>query len=215
MNQELNQKAYKTGTTTLGIICKDGVVLAADRRVTAGFVAHKRFTKIIQIDENMAVTVAGSVSEAQLLSKLIRAELSLKNTQTKRKTTAKEAANLIAGLVYSNVRQSWMLQSIAAFLLAAKDESGVHLYSLGPDGSLMEHDDYAFDGSGEMFAIGVLESHYKKDITVSDGIKLAVRAINASIQRDIYSGNGIDVLTITDKGLAWVNEEELVYKLKE
>ena len=215
MNEELNKKSYKTGTTTLGIVCKDGVILASDRRVTAGFVAHKKFKKIVQIDDEMAVTTAGSVSEAQLLSKLIKAELNLKNVQTKRRATAKEVANLLSGLVYNNVRQSWMFQSIAAFLFAAKDSEGVHLYSLGPDGSLIQHDDYAFDGSGEMFAIGVLESHYKKDISIKDGVKLAVKAINASIQRDIYTGNGIDVITITSKGLDWVKEEELVYSLKE
>ncbi|MBI4918395.1 proteasome subunit beta [archaeon] len=215
MNQELSHKTYKTGTTTLGIVCKDGVLLAADRRVTAGFVAHKKFKKIVQIEENMAVTTAGSVSEAQLLSKLIRAELSLKNIQTNRKSTAKEVANLLAGLVYSNVRQSWMFQSIAAFLLAAKDDEGFYLYSLGPDGSLIQHEDYAFDGSGEMFAIGVLESHFKKGMTVSEAIKVAVKAINAAIQRDIYTGNGIDIITVTEKGLEWVKEEELIYSLKE
>lgn len=216
MSQELaGHKTYKTGTTTLGIVCKEGIVLAADRRVTAGFVAHKKFKKIVQIDDEMAVTTAGSVSEAQLLSKLIRAELNLKNIQTNRKATAKEVANLLASLVYSNIRQSFLFQSIAAFLLAAKDKEGFHLYSIGPDGSLMKNDDYAFDGSGEMFAIGVLESHYKKGLSVKEGIQIAVKAINAALQRDVYTGNGIDLVTITSKGLEWVKEEELTYSLKE
>ena len=74
-----DKELMKTGTTTLALVCKDGIVLAADKRATAGYlIAHKKFDKIINITDNIAVTVAGTVSDVQLLAKYIKAELKLK-----------------------------------------------------------------------------------------------------------------------------------------
>ncbi|HIH55445.1 TPA: proteasome subunit beta [Candidatus Woesearchaeota archaeon] len=189
-------EGLKTGTTTLGIVCKDGVVIAADRRATAGnFIASKDVEKVVQINENLAITTAGSVSDIQLFIKLFRAELKLKNIKTNRSNTIKEAANLAARMVYEGARQYF--PSIAHFLLAGFDNSGTHLYELYPDGSMSEIKDYISSGSGSPMVFGVLESSYKDTLSVKDGEDLALRAISASIQRDAMSGNGIDVTVIT------------------
>ena len=91
----------KTGTTTLGLVCKDGVIFAADKRVTSGhFIPHKDFDKVIQINDNIVVTVAGSVSDVQMFIKLFRAELKLKSIKTNRMTTVREAANYAARIAY-------------------------------------------------------------------------------------------------------------------
>ena len=95
MNQE---DRLKTGTTTIGLVCKDGIVLASDKRATSGYlIAWKKFDKIIQITDTVAVTVAGSVSDVQLLTKYLKAELKLKDIRTGRETSVKEAASLLAG----------------------------------------------------------------------------------------------------------------------
>lgn len=213
MTKEEMKNMPKTGTTTVGIVCKDGIVLAADKRMTAGYIAYDKVEKIIQIADNMAVTTAGMVSEVQLLSKLIKAELKLKDMQTYRGSTVKEAANLLAGLVYSNIRKMSMFTAIAAFLLGGYDTEG-HLYGLGIDGSVTEYDNYTTDGSGCMFALGVLEALYKKGLSVDEGVKLAVKAINSAIQRDPNSGNGILVMTITDKGVKRIMDKQLESKLE-
>lgn len=206
MAEEIKQ--FK-GTTTVGIVCKEGIILAADKRVTAGYVEHKRFKKIHQIADFMAVTTAGSVSEVQLLIKLIKAEMRIKDLQTGRVSNVKETANFLATLIYYNFRKMSMFPSIAAFLLAGRDESGDHLYNLGIDGSIMDVEDYSADGSGSVFAIGVLEAQFKKGLTVDEGVKLAVKAINAALQRDLATGNGIDVVAITEKGVQTVFEKEI------
>lgn len=210
MNEE---KQLKTGTTTVAIVCKDGIVLAADKRVTAGYVANKRFRKILKISDNIAVTVAGSVSEVQLISRLISAELRLKDLQTKRVSGVKEAANLLAGMVFNNFRRMAMMPAITGFLLAGRDTTGVYAYEIGIDGSIMKIDEYSSDGSGCVFALGVLESQYEKGLSVDAGVKLATHAVNAAIQRDTASGNGIDVVTITEAGVKTVLEKELVVRL--
>ncbi len=204
----------KTGTTTVGIVCKDGIVLAADRRATAGtMIVDKRAEKVHQISDDFALTIAGGVSDAQLLIKLIRAELQLKEVRTNKKPTAKEAANLLGGLLYSNIRRPSMLPGIVHFLLAGKDSTGTYLYDLFPDGSVSKVRDFISSGSGSVFALGVLETQHKEDMNTAEGVKLAVKAINTALQRDSASGNGIEVMVITSKEIKKVMEKEITISL--
>ena len=200
----------KTGTTTAALICKDGIVLAADRRATAGYlIANKNFEKILTISDNIAVTVAGTVSDVQLLTKYIKAELKLKQIRTDRQSTVKEAANLLAMLVYNNIRKLSLIPGISHFIVGGKDESGFHVYDLSPDGSIADIDDYTTSGSGSVMVYGVLETLYKKDMSIDEGIKLSVKSLSAALQRDIASGNGIDVFTITKDGIKKVFSREI------
>lgn len=204
------ENILKTGTTTVGILCKDGVVLAADKRATAGsMIVDKRADKVHIINEDLAVTIAGNVSDAQLLIKLIRAELKLKEVRTNKNPTSKEAANLLGGLLYSNIRRMSMLPGITHFLLAGKDKEGLHLYDLYPDGSVTEVTDFVSSGSGSVFALGVLETQYRPDITTADGVKLALKSVNTALQRDSCSGNGIDIVVVSDKEVKKVMHKEL------
>ncbi len=210
----MDEKQAKTGTTTVAIVCKDGIVLASDRRVTAGYVANKKFRKILQITDKLAVTVAGTVSDVQLLTRLLKAELKLKDIQTNKISTTKEAANLLAGMVYNNFRKFSSIPGITGFLLAGVDEYGCHAFEIGIDGSVMDIEEYTSDGSGCVFALGVLETVYKKGLSVEEGIKVAGKAINAAIQRDTASGNGIDVLTVTTDGAKFVFEKDCTVRLE-
>ena len=203
------ENQLKTGTTTVGIACKDGVVLAADTRATAGtMIVDKRAEKTHIISDDLALTIAGGVSDAQLLIKIIRAELKLKEIKTDKRSSVKEAANLLGGLLYSNIRRMSMLPGVVHFLLAGKDTSGMYLYDLFPDGSVTKVPDYVSSGSGSVFAYGVLETQYNSNMTIADGIKLAVKAVNTALQRDSASGNGVDVLVITDKEIKRVMHKE-------
>jgi proteasome beta subunit len=211
----MEKDVMKTGTTTIGLVCKDGLVLAADRKATAGFfIAAKKVEKIIRITDDIAVTVAGTVSDIQLLAKLIKAELKLKEIRTGKINTVKEAANLLAGIVYSNIRKFSWIPGISHFIIGGKDQAGFHMYDLSPDGSITDVDDFVSSGSGSPMVYGVLESQYKKDIHVKDGVKLAVKGVNAAVQRDAASGEGIDVITITEKGIEKVVSKEIKIDLE-
>lgn len=204
------EEQLKTGTTTVGIACKDGVVLAADKRATAGnLIVDKRADKVHILSDEFAVTLAGTVSDAQLLIKLIKAELKLKEVRSEKKTSVKEAANLLGGLLYSNIRRMSMLPGIAHFILGGKDSSGVYLYDLFPDGSVTKIKDYVSSGSGSVFAYGVLETNYQPDMSVAEAVKLATKCINTAMQRDNYSGNGIDVVIVTEKEIKRVVQKEI------
>lgn len=213
MNKD--QNVMQTGTTTVGIVCKDGIVLAADKRATAGYlIANKKTEKIQKVTDNIALTMAGTVSDAQLMIKVAESELRLKRIRAGREVTVKEAANLIARLVYQNIRKFSVIPGISHFVLGGKDAKGHYLYDIYADGSVMEMDDFIASGSGSVFVFGVLESQYKKDMSVEEGVKLAVKCVNAALQRDIASGDGIDVMTITKDGVKKVMSRELKVKIE-
>jgi len=204
----------KTGTTTIALVCKDGVVLTADRRMTMGYmIAGKKFEKISILNEDIALTMAGLVSDAQLLTKIIKAQLRLDTIRRGKKPSTKEVANLVGSLVYGNIRKFSTIPGIVGFMLAGRDDKGYHLYDIGVDGSVSLQDEYYCEGSGSEFAMGVLESGYNKDINVDDGVKLALKALNSALQRDVASGSGYDVVTITKDGAKKVLEKEIKFTL--
>ncbi len=205
----------KTGTTTVALVCKDGVVLCADKRVTSGYlITYKKYDKIVSITDDIAVTVAGTVSDVQLLTKLLKAELKLKDLRTNRTAIVKEAVNLLSSMVYNNIRKLSIIPGISHFILGGKDEEGIHVYDIGADGSITHIDDYTSSGSGSVIAYGVLETLYKKDLTVDDGVKLGAKAINAAVQRDIASGNGIDIVSITKEGVKKILSKNVDIKIE-
>jgi len=210
-----DQDIKKTGTTTVAIVCKEGIVLAADKRVTSGYLlAYKKFEKIAKITDNIAVTMAGTVSDVQLSTKLIRAELQLKKIRTNRECTVKEATNLLASLVYQNIRKLSLIPGISHFIVGGIDISGLYAYDVGADGSVTECDEYTSSGSGSVMAYGVLETLYKKDLSVDEGVKLAAKSINAAVQRDIASGNGINIVTVTKDGVKNVLSKDVSVKIE-
>ena len=140
--------------------------------------------------------------------------MKLKNIRTDRETTVKEAANLLAGMVYSNIRKFSVIPGVSHFIIGGKDKAGFHLYDVYPDGSSKESDDYISSGSGSVMAYGVLETMYEKNITIKDAVKLAIKSLNAAIQRDSASGSGFDVIAVTKDGIKKVAEKDLTFKVE-
>jgi len=205
----------KTGTTTVAIVCKDGIVLGADRRATAGdFIVNKDTTKIHNISDDMALTMAGTVSDVQLLIKFIKAQIRLKRVRSTRELTVKETGNLLAGMVYENIRKFSTIPGVSHFLLGGKDKAGIHIYDIYPDGSVTEVNDYVSSGSGSVFAYGVLETLYSKNCSIDEGIKLVLKSLNAAIQRDSASGSGFDIVKITKDGIQKVVGKQIETKVE-
>jgi proteasome beta subunit len=219
MDNELKNSILKTGTTILGIVCKDGIVMAADRRSTAGnMVMSKNVQKAVQVNDYLVMSGTGNASDIEMQKKIIAAQLKLKELHSKSRPTVKEAANLIGMVTYQNIRQPTMIPSIVGTLVAGfNEDSSVELYTVEPAGTAMKVEDYdANFGSGMPFVLGLLERQYKDDISVNEAVELALEAIKSSTQRDVGSGNGIDVFTITKNKINHVIEQEIspTYKSK-
>ena len=202
MDEDIKKNILKTGTTTLGIVCKDGIVVAADKRGTFGgeggvsYIAGWDLDKIEEVTPEIIVTTAGTASDTRKNIKIVRAELKLKELKSKSKPTIKQAANLFASLAYQSLRTPSMIQSIAHFVLAGYDDEGFYLYNIFPDGYLEEVKDYTSSGSGMIQVNPILDSDYKKDLSIDECIKLVKKCINASMNRDPASGDGMDIYIV-------------------
>jgi proteasome beta subunit len=194
----------KTGTTTVALKCKDGVILAADRRATMGhFISNTEAQKVYQLDDNIAATIAGGVGDAQNIMRLIRAESKLYKMNRKQPMTVKAAATLTSNVLNGNRYYPYLVMSIIAGM-----DSDPRVFSIDPVGGLME-EDYISTGSGSPIAYGVLEGDYKKDKTVAEMTKTAVKAIAVAQKRDSASGNGVTLTTVTDKGFKQFSKAEV------
>ena len=218
MDNELKNSILKSGTTILGIICRDGVVMAADRQSTAGtIVMNKDSEKIRIVNEYLAFAGTGMVADIQRTVKIAAAELRIKELHSKSRPSVRNGAGLISMMIYNSIRQPTMLQFMVGSLVGGVNEDGTaELYSIDPAGGINKVNDYdANFGSGMPFVLGLLERQYKKGMSVREAIDLAVEAIKSSTQRDVGSGHGIDVYTITKSGISKVVDQEILPEYRE
>ncbi len=192
-------KIRKTGTTTVGILCKEGAVIAAEKKSTLGYlVASKETEKILPLTDYIVMTTAGASGDAQTLARYMRAELKLFEIQNQRRVSVKGAATLLANILQSSKYFPYYVQLI----VAGYDESP-KIFSLDAIGGMEEEKKFFATGSGSPIALGVLEDGYHENISVSEAKELAKRAIKAAIERDIASGGkGIDIAVITKDGIS-------------
>ena len=212
MDQELKNSILKSGTSIIGIVCKDGIVMGADRQSTAGnIVMSKNSEKVKKINDYVLFAGTGMVSDIQKSIKLTGAELRLKQLRSKSRPTVKQAANLTASMIYQSIRQPTMLQFMVGSLIGGINEDGTtELYSIDPSGGIKEVDDYdANFGSGMPYILGLLERQYKPNMEVKEAIELTIESLKSSTQRDIGSGYGIDVFSITKEGIKKEFESEI------
>jgi len=194
------------GTTTVAFKCVDGVVMATDTRATVlpGFVAHKKVKKVYQVTRNVGMTIAGIPAEAINLLDILRANALLYQIQRRRIVPVRVVASMASLILFSQRLFPYEVQVI----IGGYDDEGYHLYSLDPFGSAIE-DKVIATGSGSPVAYGVLESGYRDGISLEEGLVLAVKAINAAIKRNVFTGDDFDVATITmEKGYVELSEEE-------
>jgi len=200
----------KTGTTILGLVCKEGVVIAAEKRATMGtLIAHKTTKKVYKVDEHLALATAGLVGDLQVLSRYLSAEANLYRLKRGINIPVKSAATLMANILNQRKFAPYYVQLI----LAGWDSNGGHVYSLDAAGGAIP-DKYTSGGSGSPYVFGVLEDLFKEGLSVDEGIDIAARAITAAMGRDSASGNGINMAVINDKEFKEISEEELKKRLE-
>ena len=188
---------FMPGATTIGVVCKDGVVLASERRVSYGyFVMSKSGKKVFQITDSIGAACAGLVADMQVLTKEVAVQLRLYSFERDRLASVRSAAKVMAALLFERRLYPYLAQTI----VGGVDEEGPGLYVLDPLGSVID-DKFASVGSGSEIAVGVLEAEYKEGMTVEQGKELVKKAAKAALARDIGSGNGLDIMTITKSGV--------------
>ena len=199
---ETEDATMKTGTTTVGLKTEDGVVLATDMRASMGYmVSSKDVQKVEEIHPTGALTIAGSVSAAQNLISSLKAEVRLYEARRGEDMSMQALSTLLGNFLRSGA--FFIVQPI----LGGVDEEGGHIYSIDPAGSVLE-EEYTVTGSGSQYALGVLEREYSDDLTVDEAKQVATNAIRAAVERDLASGNGINVAVVTDEGVDITKHKE-------
>jgi proteasome beta subunit len=190
--------AWVPGATTIGVVCRDGVILASEKRVAYGYlIVSKGGKKVFRITGQIGAACAGLVSDMQILVREVEAQANLFGMDVGRRISVRSAAKLMANILFNRRYAPLITQTIIAGL----DEEGPSLYVLDVLGSVIP-DKYAVVGSGTEIAVGVLEEGYKEEMKLKDAKELVTRAIKSAISRDIMSGDGIDFLIITKEGIA-------------
>jgi len=193
------------GTTTVGIACSDGVVLAADTRAIAGgyFIAHKSVKKIQKIADHLALTIAGGVADAQNVVDTIRHYTNIYKLEKRKPIPVKSAARLTSNIFFSARFYPYM----ADIIIGGVDEDGGSVFNIDLLGSLAKEKYYS-SGSGSPVAFGILDSEYKDGLVVKDAIQIAAKAILAAIQRNAGTGDGFDIAVMTKEGYRELSKEE-------
>jgi proteasome beta subunit len=192
---------FMPGATAIGLTYQDGIILAADKRISYGnFVVNKNTKKIFPITDLVASVCAGMVADMQVLTRQVGALGKIRKLETRREMATNSVAKLMSVIMFERRYFPLLTQVIIG---------GVHttpeIYTLDPLGSLLP-DNYAVVGTGAELALGLIDSEYKKNMTEDASKKLAIKAIKSSIQRDSASGDGVDILAISKKGI----EEESI-----
>ena len=193
------------GTTTVGLVCSDGTVLATDTRAIAGpyFIAHRNVKKIQKIDEHLGMTIAGGVADAQNVVDTIRYYANIYRLERGIGIPVKAAARLASNIFFS----SRLFPYIADVIVAGYEVSGPSVYNIDLFGSLTE-EKYISTGSGSPVAYGILESEYREGISAEEGVRIAVKAVTAAMKRNAGTGDSFDVTIIDRKGFRDLTSEE-------
>ena len=208
-NNTIDQLVLK-GTTTMGVVCKDGVILASDTRVTMGYyIAHKAGKKVYKIDDHIGMTIAGTVADAQRVVDILTANAQLYKINLNRPIPVNSAARLVANLLFS----ARYIPLATQVLVGGIDETGPHVYNLDPYGSLTEEKSVS-TGSGSPIAYGILEDKYREGMTIVELLPVIARAVNAAMKRDVASGNSYNIIVIDKHGYKELSDEEKCRLLK-
>ena len=200
------------GTTTVGAVCSDGVILGTDTRATMGnYVASKRAKKVYQITDSLAMTIAGGVAVAQRIVDILKVNARLFEFEKGRPMPVSSAARLVSNILFSN-RSMGMPLPLQA-IIGGYDETGPHVFNLDPFGSLTE-EKMVSTGSGSPFAYGVLEDRYNQDSSVDELLPVVVSAVDSAMKRDTASGDSFDIAVISKEGFRELTQEEKQALLK-
>jgi len=198
------EKRIAKGTTTIGVVCKDGVILATDTRATMGFfIAHKHAKKVYPVAEHLAMTIAGAVGDAQAMVDILKANAELYQLQNEEVMPVSAAARLVANILFSARLAPFVLQA----LIGGVDATGPRIFALDPMGSVTE-ETCVSTGSGSPIAYGVLESQFKQGMSIKEAIPIILKAVNTAMKRDAASGDSFDISVVTKEGYEELSEEE-------
>lgn len=202
IDEEDLAKTIQTGTTTVGIIVKDGVVIGTESQASAGStVASKQAQKLFKINDFTAATIAGGVADCQYVVNQLRALSRIKEVEDGIVPEPKYIANICRNILFSG--RSFFISMMIVGGYSLKEKSGI-LIGVDMLGTWYEEDRFISFGSGSPFSLGVLEADWKPNMAKKEGIDLIKTAISSSRERDAGSGYALQICTINKDGFTQI-----------
>ena len=184
------------GATAVGITYNDGVLLAAEKRVSYGnFVVNKNTKKTFNVTDHVGAACAGMVADMQVLVRQVSALSKIRKLETRRNVEPNSVAKLMSVIMFERRYFPLLTQVVVGGVTTGKPE----IYTLDPLGSVLP-DKYAAVGTGAEMALGVMDAEFNENLDEEKATNLALKSIRSSIQRDSASGDGIDILIINKNG---------------
>ncbi|OYT65073.1 proteasome subunit beta [Candidatus Bathyarchaeota archaeon ex4484_205] len=197
MIREMGERYYIPGATVIGARCPDGVILAADRRMSYGtFVMSKSAKKLYKVTERIGIGCAGLMGDLQNIVKEAKYHANMFRMDTGREISAHALAKLISNLLFANR----MFPLLTQIVVGGFDVDKPAVYVLDPVGSVIE-DKYSAVGTGAEVTLGVFESKYKENLDLNSLAEVVIDALKSAAERDSASGNGFDMIIINKKGI--------------
>lgn len=210
---EYAKKTVKQGTSTLGIVCKDGVILVADKRITDKLIVPTSIEKVYQVDEHIGASASGILSDGRIL--IERAQVIAQQHKVTYDDPI-EVMDIVKDI--SNVKQAYTQVGGArpfgvSILFAGVDKEGPRLFLTDPTGIFFEFKATAI-GEGDTDIKELLDKEYKETIDLEEGLKLAIRALKKFLGKD-FDINRVDgaFIKTEDKKFVRLKKQDLL-KLK-
>jgi len=203
---ENSVKDFKTGTTTVGLIAGNCVILAADMRASFGHIAYdEESQKLYKITDSIAVTNAGAVGDSLTLVRFLKSQARLYEIERETAITPKAIVTYLSNILNANRYYPFAAQ----FILGGVND-GPEIYEVTPYGGILKRDKFAVSGSGTEPAMTTLDQNYRPGLTEEEGIGLAVKAVNAGRKRDVFSGGrSVSVMVINKSGIRSLEDAEV------
>ncbi|XP_017869652.1 PREDICTED: proteasome subunit beta type-7 [Drosophila arizonae] len=196
--------AVRTGTSIVGIIYQDGVILGADTRATEGpIVSDKNCSKIHRLQDHIYCCGAGTAADTEQMTLMTSAELDLHGLNTGRQVPL-----ICASMMLRRTLFRYQGHISAALVMGGVDKYGPHINCIHPCGSI-DKIPYAAMGSGTLAAMAVLEQGWNPELGLEDGKQLVRKAISAGVFNDLGSGSNIDLCVITRDGAKHLRTETI------
>jgi proteasome beta subunit len=204
-------EAVKKGTTTIGLICSDGVVLGSDSRATMDtFIASSEAVKIYRINDNLGMTIAGGVGDAEYLVKLLRLHDELYAMEEGKPLTPTSATSILSIILQESKGFPFLVQLVIGGLNRGVQE----IYNIDPVGGYTKETKFTATGSGSLTALGYIEGVYDAGMSVQDAAKYVAKGLKIAMKRDSATGDATRIVSITKKGFREYTRDEMDKLLK-
>jgi proteasome beta subunit len=221
--RELQPHEITHGTTVVAIRYADGVVMAGDRRATAGnFISHRTMEKVFPADRHSGVAIAGAAGPAVEMVKLFQLQLEHYEKVEGTELSLEGKANQLAQMVRGHLPAAMQGFAVVPLFAGYDTKRGTgRLFEYDVTGGRYEESDFAATGSGSMHAGTVIKIGYKADLDRNAAIELAINALFQASDEDAATGGpdlvrGIYpvVATITAEGFARLGDEEVAGRFR-